>query len=183
MSGESIAAYVAELRKLTTHCKFKDTRDFLEESQCDWFVCGLRSESTRKQLFQEDKLTFTKAMELAQNLETASKDAQMKATEQLPSGNSTVHKVTSPSQREACHRSGLTNHKANDCRFKEVHKVGKERWAHYLAPQLTGRAQLAFAANSGKYDSIKAAILQRYDINEEAYRRRFRTTRGAGETN
>ena len=73
-------------------------------------------------------------------------------------------------------------------RIMEAHKVGKERWAHYLAPQLTGRAQLAFAAlptaDSGKYDSIKAAILQRYDINEEAYRRRFRTTaRGAGETN
>ena len=66
----------------------------------------------------------------------------------------------------------------------KAHKVGKERWAHYLAPQLTGRAQLAFAADSGKYNSIKAAILQRYNINEEAYRRRFCTTmRGAGETN
>ena len=73
-------------------------------------------------------------------------------------------------------------------RIMEAHKVDKGRWAHYLAPQLTGRAQLVFAAlptaDSGKYESIKAAILQRYDINEEAYRRRFRTaTRGAGETN
>ena len=67
-------------------------------------------------------------MELAQNLETASKDAQMKATEQLPSGNSTVHKVTSPPQREACHCCGLTNHKANDCHFKEAtcHSCGKK---------------------------------------------------------
>ena len=73
-------------------------------------------------------------------------------------------------------------------RVMEAHKVEKDRWAHYLAPQLTGKAQLAFAAvpttESSKYESIKAAILQRYDINEEAYRRRFRTTtRGAGETN
>ena len=38
--------------------------------------------------------------------------------------------------------------------------------------------------DSGKYESIKAAILQHYDINEEVYRCRFRTaTRGAGETN
>ena len=37
---------------------------------------------------------------------------------------------------------------------------------------------------SANYDSIRAAILQRYDINEEAYRRSFRTTtRAAGETN
>ena len=126
--GETIAAYVAELRKLTTHCKFEDTTDFLEESLRDRFVCGLRGESIRKRLFQEEKLTFTKAMELAQTLETASKDAQMKATEQVPSGNSTVHKVMSPSQKEACYRCGLTSHKAADCRFKEAacHAYGKK---------------------------------------------------------
>ena len=73
-------------------------------------------------------------------------------------------------------------------RIMKAHKIKEDRWAHYLAPQLTGRAQLAFAAlptaESGKYESIRAAILQRYDINEEAYRRRFRTTtRGNDETN
>ena len=56
--GESIASYVAELRQLTVHCKFEDTTDFLEESLHDRFVCGLRSESTRKRLFQEKTLTF-----------------------------------------------------------------------------------------------------------------------------
>ena len=73
-------------------------------------------------------------------------------------------------------------------RIMEAHKVPQERWAHYLAPQLTGRAQLAFAAlptaDAGKYGAIKPAILTRYDINEEAYRRRFRSaTRKEGETN
>ena len=56
-------------------------------------------------------------------------------------------------------------------------KVEESCWSQYLAPQLTGKAQLAFAAlpgeDSGNYDAIKAAILQRYDITEEAYRRRF----------
>ena len=73
-------------------------------------------------------------------------------------------------------------------RIMEAHKVPEDRWSHYVAPQLTGRAQLAFAAlptaDSGKYSAIKAAILTRYDINEEAYRRRFRSaTRLEGETN
>ena len=99
-SGESIADYVAELRKLTTHSKFEETKDFLQESLRDRFVCGLRSESARKRLLTEDKLTFAKAIELAQSLETASKDAQMKSTEQLPSGNTAVHKVTSPPKKE-----------------------------------------------------------------------------------
>jgi predicted aspartyl protease len=73
-------------------------------------------------------------------------------------------------------------------RIMEAHKVAKERWSHYLAPQLTGKAQLAFAAlpssDSGSYDRIKVVILQRYDINDEAYRRRFRSAaRKNGETN
>ena len=126
-AGETIADFVAELRKLTTHCKFEDTTDFLDESLRDGFVCGLRSESVRKHLFKEEKLTFAKAVDLAQTLETASKDAQMKA-DRVPSGNSAVHKVTSPSKKEGCSRCGLTNHKSTDCRFKEAtcHSCGKK---------------------------------------------------------
>ena len=129
-SGESIANYVVELRKLTTHCKFEERKDFLQESLRDRFVCGLRSESIRKRLLTEDqKVTFAKAMELAKNLETASKDAQLKASEQIPCENTAVHKVTSPSEKESCYRCGLTNHKTADCRFKETicHQCGKQR--------------------------------------------------------
>ena len=51
----------------------------------------------------------------------------MKA-DQVPRGNSAVHKVTSPSQKEGCSRCGLTNHKSTDCRFKEAtcHSCGKK---------------------------------------------------------
>ena len=73
-------------------------------------------------------------------------------------------------------------------RIMEAHKVEKDHWSQYLAPQLTRRAQLAFATllttDSGSYEAIKTAILACYDINEEAYRRRFRTAaRRDGETN
>ena len=73
-------------------------------------------------------------------------------------------------------------------RIMAAHKVEKNRWSQYLAPQLSGRAQLAFAAltasSAGDYDAIKTAVLARCDINEESYRRRFRSmTRKAGETN
>ena len=60
-------------------------------------------------------------------------------------------------------------------RIMEGQKIEKQSWSHYLAPQLTGRAQLAFAAlpsgDASNYDTLKAAILTRFDINEEAYRR------------
>ena len=129
--GENITDYVAELRKLTTHCKFEETTDFLEESLRDRFVCGLRSEGTRKRLLTENKLTFSKALEIAQSLEAATKDAQLKFSDQAPNGPGTVHKVKSPPPKktpEACYRCGLTNHKAADCRLKDAtcHKCGRK---------------------------------------------------------
>ena len=56
-----------------------------------------------------------------------------------------------------------------------------------LAPQLTGKAQQAYTAlnatDATDYDKVKEAILARYDINCETYRRRFRTaTKQPGET-
>eukprot|EP00731_Ephydatia_muelleri_P034723 Em0073g20a len=73
-------------------------------------------------------------------------------------------------------------------RILTAHGIDENRWAHFLAPQLTGKAQLAFAAlpttSSDDYEAIKAAILARYGINEDAYRVRFRgLVRREGETN
>ena len=63
-------------------------------------------------------------------------------------------------------------------RMMAGYEIGQERWAYKLAPQLTGRAQQAFAAmdpaRASDYKEVKAAILRRYDISEETYRRRFR---------
>ena len=67
--GESITEYMAEMRKLTTHCKFEDTVGYLECS-CDCFVCGLQAESMRKPLLTEKNHTFPKALGIAHNLET-----------------------------------------------------------------------------------------------------------------
>ena len=73
-------------------------------------------------------------------------------------------------------------------RILTAHGIDENRWAHFLAPQLTGKAQLAFAAlpttSSDDYEAIKAAILARYGINEDAYQVRFRgLVRREGETN
>ena len=63
-------------------------------------------------------------------------------------------------------------------RLMAVFEVDRARWSYMLAPQLTGKAQKAFAAmdddQTGDYDVLKAAILKRYGINEEAYRQRLR---------
>ena len=63
-------------------------------------------------------------------------------------------------------------------RIMRAYEVNRARWAFKLAPQLTGKAQLAYAAmpadDAADYDRLKAAILKRYDITEETYRQRFR---------
>ena len=72
-------------------------------------------------------------------------------------------------------------------RIMKAHEVKKERWAFKLAPQLTGKAQQAYAAicseDAEDYEELKAAILRRYEINEDTYRQRFRSaTRKEDET-
>ena len=63
-------------------------------------------------------------------------------------------------------------------RLMQVAGAEEDTWAVRLAPQLTGKAQQAFAAmregDSTNYQRVKEAILKRYNISEETYRQRFR---------
>ena len=62
-----------------------------------------------------------------------------------------------------------------------ANEVSQERWSFQLAPQLTGKAQQAYAAlppdEAKAYDTVKEAILRQYDITGETYRQRFRKLR------
>ena len=55
----------------------------------------------------------------------------------------------------------------------QAYNIPPEQWIYYVAPQLTGRAQQAFAAlptgESKDYVRVKAAILMRYGVSEETY--------------
>ena len=60
--GESIANYMAELRKLSTHCEFGD---HLNEALRDRLVCGMRDTDTQRKLLTMASLTLTNALEIA----------------------------------------------------------------------------------------------------------------------
>ena len=66
-------------------------------------------------------------------------------------------------------------------RMMEGYSIDKGKWSYKLAPNLTGRAQQAFAAlpstDVGNYDKLKEAILARYNANQETYRQRFRSSK------
>ncbi|XP_028660385.2 uncharacterized protein K02A2.6-like [Erpetoichthys calabaricus] len=71
--GESVAQYVAVLKKLTEYCEFGAN---LDDALRDRLVCGLRSEGLQKRLLTEANLTLQKAIEIAVSMELAAKEAQ-----------------------------------------------------------------------------------------------------------
>jgi len=109
--GETVAQYLAELRRLTQHCDFKD---YLQEALRDRFVCGLRSEVIQRRLLTEENLTLQKAYDLAHSVETANKQAS-----ELQASTKTafaVHQRVAPPRpvgtgvHQTCYRCGKTGH-------------------------------------------------------------------------
>ena len=72
-------------------------------------------------------------------------------------------------------------------RIARVCRWYRDEWAVRLVPQLTGKAHSAYVLmdinDSENYDKVKEAILPKYEITADTYRRRFRSlTIGHGET-
>ena len=71
--GESIAEFVAELKKLSEYCEFYNLIDMLR----DRLMCGVKDKGVRKKFLGEaSSLTFQKAVKIAQAAEIAEKNAK-----------------------------------------------------------------------------------------------------------
>ena len=77
-ADESIAEYCAALRKHASTCQFGT---FLDEALRDRLVCGMKDLATQGRLLAESKLTLAKALEIAQGMEAAAKQAQQLTSE------------------------------------------------------------------------------------------------------
>ena len=110
--GESVAQYIAELRKLSTHCEFQD---YLDQAIRDRLVCGLSSEAIQKRLLSEKTLTLAAAQEIALGMEAAAKEA----TELQVSSKSSleINKVTVDTAKP-CFRCARKGHTPENCYFK-----------------------------------------------------------------
>ena len=125
--GETVSSFVAELRAIAEHCNFGDS---LDQMLRDRLICGTSSEHMQRRLLSEADLTFKKALELAQDLEAAEKNAHtLKSTSAGPTQAEVVQNVSSQDARRerTCFRCGKKNHTAVTCRFKtaKCHKCGK----------------------------------------------------------
>ena len=129
--GESILSYVAELRKLATHCNFGGN---LNEALRDRLVCGLRDMQIQKRLLSEAKLKYSKAVEIAVAMETAIRDASELQSELNPVPH--VDKLTESNKATAaksvttryCYRCGGNTHMTHNCFYRDqiCHHCGKQ---------------------------------------------------------
>ncbi|GFN93180.1 retroviral-like aspartic protease 1 [Plakobranchus ocellatus] len=68
-------------------------------------------------------------------------------------------------------------------RFAEINGWSREKWSSSLCALLTGRALDCYGRLSAEqakdYDNVKEALMKRYDLTEDGYRRKFRTCKPA----
>ena len=74
-AGESVAAYLTELKKLSEHCAYGDS---LNDMLRDRIVCGIQDQRTQCRLLAETDLTLkrARALEVAHAIESADKQVQ-----------------------------------------------------------------------------------------------------------
>ena len=119
-SGESVATYLSELRRLSEHCKYGQT---LDEMLRDRIACGIADSRLQYHLLAEPELTLKKAIELAQAQETVDQGAQQlqqKQSQQSEQLNNLAKSSAPQYGQTSCHKCGGTNHLATECRFKDA---------------------------------------------------------------
>lgn len=114
LEGESIAQFVAVLKRLSEHCEFGAT---LNDTIRDRFVCGLRSETIQKRLLCESNLTLERAMEISVSMEMAAKEAQELST--FTQVNKVYRKKPKQDSKRTCYRCGKSGHLPQECWFKD----------------------------------------------------------------
>lgn len=156
-SDESVRDFNVALKKLSEYCDFGDN---LKDALRDRFVCGLKSEAIQKKLLSERDLTYDKALEIAQAMESAYRDVVQLQGKSLAEGASAdINKLklksvgkkgkkkweksagtqqpakspgASSNVKKPCYRCLRTNHTPENCRFKNATCHGCRKKGHIL---------------------------------------------------
>ena len=166
--GETVSAFVAELRKLSEYCQFGDT---LSDMLRDRLVCVINDQKLQRRLLAEPTLTYDKAFALAQALETADKSA--KELEKV----SVVHFMQPHSrqqgaparhkrQDQACYRCGGTNHSSATCRFRDSDCLHCGKKGH-IAKVCRSRADNSKSSQRGRRPHKQPQPKPTHHVDEE----------------
>ena len=89
--GESVATYMADLRRLAEQCNYGTT---LDKMLRDRLVYGINDDRIREKLLEEKDLSYKRALEIAQGVEAANKNLkEMKVSKTEPTAPAPVHKA------------------------------------------------------------------------------------------
>ena len=118
--GETVATYMSELRAIAQWCNFGQS---LESMLRDRLVVGIDNESIQRRLLAETDLSFKRALEIAQSLEAAAKNAKEIQNGAGNTGNGNPgtnqeHLRAEPVGMVAtnnCYHCGKTGHLAPQC--------------------------------------------------------------------
>ena len=140
-AGESVSAYLAELRSLSEHCNFGES---LNDMLRDRLVCGINDSAIQKTLLAKAALTFEAATEIALTAEATTQSMRELGLRSEGSSLSSrtapqdVHRTiaggTSSQAQDAskstliCYRCGLAGHTSSRCKTRKdivCHHCGK----------------------------------------------------------
>ena len=117
--GETVAAFVAALRRLAKDCNFGDSMSRILR---DKIVFSIGDDTIQKKLLDETKLTYERAVELAESAEAAAKgQKEMRSPLKPADSPDPVQTVMTGKEAKAivCHRCANPGHLATVCRFKD----------------------------------------------------------------
>jgi len=181
-SGESVAQFVAELRRLSEYCEFGR---MLDDMIRDRLVCGINDTKIQERLLVEPQLTLTKATKLAQSMEFAEKDAADISTAQGTASTESVNQLAwakddnpavecyrckgphmapkCPFKDSTCHGCGKRGHILKACRSrkKSESRASTKKGMHHVNVEETGKYQEygMFNLSSDRTNPIEVTIL------------------------
>ncbi|UYV62676.1 hypothetical protein LAZ67_2001524, partial [Cordylochernes scorpioides] len=119
MPNETISEFITALKKIAEKCEFPDVEDRLRDA----LVCGILSEEIQSMLLMNSMLTFKVAQEMALAHEAAVRNvAEIKDGKPQEEINVMGRAVKVRRRNEKifkCFRCGYTNHREEQCFFKE----------------------------------------------------------------
>ena len=108
--NENIATYIAELRKLSRFCDFRNN---LEDMLRDRLVCGVRNNRMQQKLLSEPTLTLAQSVSITLTMEKAEQNLRDLHKE-------TEGRINMVKFNTECFRCGKRIHHPTACRFKNA---------------------------------------------------------------
>ena len=169
--GETPTELAARVRQMANTCDFTAIKNLLDVAMRTCFICAINSEAVLKSVFREPekKLTFSKTVDIATEVEEAAKTAKV----QVYSKPEEVHKIqtkkqyhhhqkSSPSSKQPsstqiqCYCCEKKGHAMKDCRlFNPVCKYGGRK-GHIEAACITNQ-------KSSKVSLVTKPIINKLD--------------------